>query len=224
MPSRSILDHRTALIVAAVLALHGLLLWALQTGLLQRVVQGAQELVVPAEIILPSLPPPKAEPPPKFTPTPKTAPQVPGAAPPPTPAAAPVAAPVLAAVEAAPVATAPVAVAHAPSTPPTAAAPVAAAAPKLEPPSSDADYLHNPTPRYPTVSISRNEQGTVHLLVLVGVDGRAKEVKVKTGSGFERLDRAAREAVVGWTFVPAKRAGVPEDMWYELPIPFRLTE
>jgi protein TonB len=60
--------------------------------------------------------------------------------------------------------------------------------------------------------------------VLVGADGRPKDVKIKTSSGFERLDRAAREAVLGWTFVPGKRAGVPEEMWYDLPMPFKLME
>ena len=91
-------------------------------------------------------------------------------------------------------------------------------------PSSDADYLHNPKPKYPGLSISRNEQGTVRLSVLVGADGKTKEVKIKVSSGFERLDRAAREAVLGWTFVPGKRAGVPEEMWYDLPMPFKLME
>lgn len=223
---RPLWHHRTTLIVAAVLLWHGLLLWALQTGLLQRAMQGAQELVVPAEVLLPSLPsPPVAPPPAPAKPAPR-APSTPAAATPtpvspqPTPVAPAPAAPALAAVEAPPIPNAPSGAVHA--APAAVAAP--APTPRLEPPSSDADYLHNPKPRYPPVSISRNEQGTVHLLVLVGVDGRAKEVKLKASSGFERLDRAAREAVLGWTFVPAKRGGVPEDMWYDLPIPFKLTE
>jgi len=120
-------------------------------------------------------------------------------------------------------ANAPTGVQQAPATTPAPLS-VAAAAPKLDLPSSDADYLHNPKPKYPGLSISRNEQGTVRLSVLVGADGKAKEVKIKVSSGFERLDRAAREAVLGWTFVPGKRAGVPEEMWYDLPMPFKLME
>ena len=89
---------------------------------------------------------------------------------------------------------------------------------------SDANYLHNPKPTYPRLSISRGEEGTVVLAVLVGMDGRVREVRVKVSSGFARLDMAARDAVSDWRFVPGKRAGVPEDMWYDLHMPFRLTE
>jgi protein TonB len=216
-------------IVASVLLLHLLALWALQTGLLQRVLVLAEEMVVPVALIAPATPavaPPLSKPPPalqKLPPASKT----PVAAPTPSPAPPAAPAPVpLAIADAPPSANAPVGVAHAPA----AVAPVAAApstpapAARLDLPSSDADYLHNPKPKYPAFSISRNEQGTVRLSVLVGVDGRAKEVKIKTSSGYERLDRAARDAVLGWTFVPGKRAGVPEEMWYDLPMPFKLME
>ena len=229
MQNTSPVHRQRFLIVASVLLLHGLALWALQAGLLQRVLVLAEEIVVPVAFITPAMPavaPPPAKPPP-LLPKPLAASKTPVAAPSPSPA--PAAAPVLQALALADTplaANAPVGVAHAPAAvAPVAAAPSAPApAAKLDWPSSDADYLHNPKPKYPAFSISRNEQGTVRLSVLVGVDGRAKEVKIKASSGYERLDRAARDAVLGWTFVPGKRAGVPEEMWYELPMPFRLME
>jgi protein TonB len=110
---------------------------------------------------------------------------------------------------------------------PTAvAAPTAAtvAPAKVELPSSSADYLHNPKPLYPKLSERRGEQGVVLLSVLVGPDGRAREVSVKTSSGYERLDVAAREAVLGWTFVPGKRTGVAVEMAVDVPIRFKPSE
>ena len=38
-------------------------------------------------------------------------------------------------------------------------------------PSSDADYLQNPKPPYPSMSKKLNEQGTVIMRVLIGADG-----------------------------------------------------
>jgi protein TonB len=227
MPSIVSAHRQRLAIVVSVLLLHALALWALQTGLLQRLVERVEEVVVPIAVI--SEPPPAPKPrqlpapePAKREPVLKPAPPVLVPPPPPVAPATPLAATApLAVVDAVPAANAPQGVLHAAA---VAAAPAPAPVPKLDLPSSDADYLHNPKPKYPGLSISRNEQGTVRLSVLVGVDGRARDVKIKTSSGFERLDRAARDAVLGWTFVPGKRAGVPEEMWYDLPMPFRLTE
>ena len=219
----STIYRQRVIIVVSVLLLHVLALWALQTGLLQRVMVLVEEIVVPVEFITPEIPP--AIKPPPVLPKPPPSIQTPTAAPNPTPAP-PVAPMPIAIADPTPAANAPVGVTHAPAVvAPVLAAPSAPApAPKVELPSSDADYLHNPKPKYPNLSITRNEQGTVRLLVLVGADGKAKEVKIKTSSGFERLDLAARDAVLGWIFVPGKRAGVPEEMWYELTMPFKLTE
>ena len=216
------------LIVCAVLLLHALMLWALQVGLLQRVLQDA-EMVVPVAQLAELPPPPKppvAEPPKPARQPPQAAPQQsPPPVPVPTPAA-PVAAP----------APAPVAVADAPPAPnaPTgtvtpraapAAAPVVAPAPvKLELPTTDANYLHNPTPVYPPASERRRESGLVLLSVLVDAEGRAKAVSIKTSSGFERLDQSALQAVTGWTFVPGKRNGVAVEMTVDVPIRFKPRE
>jgi protein TonB len=95
---------------------------------------------------------------------------------------------------------------------------------KLELPSSSADYLHNPKPLYPKLSERRGEQGSVILHVLVGVDGRVRELAVKSSSGFERLDQAARETVLEWTFVPGKRNGAAVEMAVDVPIRFKPSE
>jgi protein TonB len=230
--------HRQKVIaVASVLLFHVLVLCALQTGVLRRVMVLDEEIVTPVEFITPVAAP--LDKPPPVLPKPQHSIKTPVAAstPPPVSPVAPAPAPApmpLAIADPTPSANAPVGVTHAPAhaTAPAAAAPVVLApspaapnpAPKVDLPSSDADYLHNPKPKYPNLSIARNEQGTVLLSVLVGADGKARDVKLKASSGFERLDRAARDAVLGWTFVPGKRAGVPQEMWYDLSMPFKLTE
>ena len=58
--------------------------------------------------------------------------------------------------------------------------------------------------------------------VLIGADGVPQKAEVQTSSGFERLDKAALEAAMRWRYVPGKRGGVAEAMWYQVPITFNL--
>jgi protein TonB len=104
------------------------------------------------------------------------------------------------------------------ATPP--AAPVAP--PRLELPSSDAQYLQNPKPAYPAISKRLGEQGKVVVHVLIGADGIAQKAEIRQSSGFERLDQAALRTVLAWRYVPGKRGGVPEAMWFNVPINFVL--
>ena len=213
---------RNVLVVSGVLLLHAAALWALQSGLLMRAV----EMVVPVNVMSDfiELPKPKQEPPPPPPPKPqsKTTPtsvqqpvvQVQAPVPPaiadstpsphapvgvttPTPVLAPIATPVAA-------------------SPPPALPPPA----KVELPSSDAEYLHNPKPEYPRISKQRNEQGKVIVNVFIGTDGSPQKAEIKTSSGFERLDQAALATVKSWRYVPGKRGGVPEAMWFAIPINF----
>jgi protein TonB len=250
MPSMPSFFRQPIAVVACVLLFHGLALWALQTGLLQRVMVRGEEGVMPIAVLTE----PDSEAKPQALPAPErdkrkpllqrpplpltTAPPAPPA--PPTPsatAARSISTPLqlgLAAADVsqsssgpstalsagtalAPVAGATVAAPAYPSNP-------SAPALKVEWPSSSADYLHNPKPLYPRLSERRNEQGTVILHVLVGADGRVREVGVKSSSGFERLDQAAREAVLDWTFVPGKRNGAAVEMAVDVPIRFKPSE
>ena len=210
---------RNAVIVLAVVALHIGLIWALQSGLMMR----AAELLVPAELLSQFVDPPmpKAEPVPPI----------------PKPAALP--APVKKAIAKAPVLPAPQPLAipdntpspnaptgvttpqpaPAPITAPVAAAPVAAAGPPVvQLPSSDASYLQNPSPPYPPISRRMGEQGKTTIKVLIGVDGQPQRAEIARSSGFDRLDQAALATVMRWRYVPGKRGGVPEAMWFNVPI------
>lgn len=123
----------------------------------------------------------------------------------------------------------------APETPPapTAAAParagVAAAAsaagnprPAPTPPRFDAAYLSNPPPEYPRLARQLGEQGRVVLRVRVSAEGRAETVELYATSGHARLDDAARTAVSGWRFVPARSGEDPVAAWVLVPIAFNL--
>lgn len=94
--------------------------------------------------------------------------------------------------------------------------------PPLVPPSFNADYLHNPAPRYPPVARRMNEQGRVVLRVLVNADGFAERVELRTSSGSSRLDQSALETVRTWKFVPARQGTSPVAAWVLVPISFSL--
>jgi protein TonB len=97
-----------------------------------------------------------------------------------------------------------------------------AAPPKVELPSSTADYLSNPKPLYPPLSVRLKEQGVVVVNTYIDADGTARKVEIDQSSGFDRLDRAALAAALSWRYVPGKRAGVAQAMWVKVPIPFVL--
>ena len=92
----------------------------------------------------------------------------------------------------------------------------------IELPNSRADYLNNPKPRYPSASLRLEEQGKVVVRVFIGIDGIPQKIELGISSGFDRLDRAALEAVKEWRFVPGTRAGVPEAMWLDVPVIFKI--
>lgn len=104
-----------------------------------------------------------------------------------------------------------------------APAPTPAASPVVVPPSSSARHLNNAPPPYPAISQRLGESGRVVVRVLIGADGRAQEARIQRSSGFDRLDRLALETVRDrWRYVPGTRAGVPEAMWFNVPISFVL--
>lgn len=214
--------NRTLFIASSVLFFHVAVLWALQSGLLRRGV----ELVVPAQILVEFIEPPA----PRVVPPPSAAPPAPvkrAVARAPAPVRAVVPQP-LAIADSTLSPTAPVGMIEpAPVAPPVAAAaaPVAEAPPapvRVELPSSSADYLQNPKPPYPSMSKRLGEQGQVVVRVLIELDGTAQKAEIKQSSGFDRLDQSALATVLRWRYVPGKRAGVAQAMWFNVPINFVL--
>lgn len=95
---------------------------------------------------------------------------------------------------------------------------------RTEQPSVDASYLYNKRPSYPDISRRLNEQGQVIVRVLVGTKGEVLRAELGKSSGFVRLDRTAVSAVRGWRFMPGKRDGQAEAMWFNVPVNFVLEQ
>ncbi len=225
MPRTPLLPRNTA-IALGVVALHVGGLWALQSGLLRRAV----EMVVPAEVLVEFIEPAKpiVTPPPAPQAKPQPVQKAPAQPAPLPPAPVPVAIADPAPAPNAPTGSTlpqppapPITVAVAPA--PPAPAPVAPPAPpRIELPSSNADYLNNPRPTYPPLSKRLGEQGKVLVRVFIDTDGSASKAEIAQSSGFDRLDQTALDTVRRWRYVPGKRAGVPEAMWFNVPINFVL--
>jgi protein TonB len=217
--------NRRLLVVGSVVGLHVFAVWALQSGLLRRAV----EMVIPVEVMaeLIELPQPQVEPEPPAPapPAPKPPPPKPRPAPPP-PRPLPVAtpSPEPSPIQAAPpepvvpAPPAPVVAAPPPPAPPAPPAPP----PVVQLPSSSADYLNNPRPPYPSLSRRLGEQGKVVVRVFIDLNGTASKAEIHTSSGYERLDQTALQTVLRWRYVPGKRGGVAEAMWFNVPINFVL--
>jgi protein TonB len=107
--------------------------------------------------------------------------------------------------------------------PRAAAGPVSAPTPEpVQAPRFDAAYLQNPAPPYPSASRSLGEQGRVVLRVQVSEEGRALQVLIDSSSGYPRLDRAARDAIANWRFVPARQGQKAVVDWVKVPFVFEL--
>ncbi|HXG29639.1 MAG TPA: energy transducer TonB [Nevskiales bacterium] len=200
-----------------VIALHLLVLWALQSGLARDVVQAVQPVLfaqlLPAPVVQapPAPEPPRPEPP---QPRPRIRPQP--APPPPLPEPSENAITLEASPPAEPVAAAP-----APTSQPAPVEPAPVELP-VTPPSFHAAYLNNPAPEYPAASRRMGETGEVLLLVQVMPDGSPGEIRLRQGSGYTRLDEAALDAVRRWRFVPARQGDEPVAAWVLVPIRFSL--
>lgn len=81
-------------------------------------------------------------------------------------------------------------------------------------PASVDNRTRNRPPVYPEDAARRGQQGAVVLLIHVSASGGATGSDVLETSGVPSLDRAAQQAVAGWHFLPAMKAGrpVPFDM------------
>ena len=219
-PSTSVLSttpvrpplNRNIVIAVSVVVLHVGVLWAMQNGLLRR----AAEMVVPVEILtrIIEIEPPKVAPPPP-PPPPKTAPKAAKLPPPPMPVAI---------RDAVPAPNAPTGLIEPQPPAPPIVAPVApaalpAAARLVEITQGETEYIRPPRVVYPALSKRSGETGVVIIAVYYSAAGFAKRAEVFKSSGFERLDRAAREAVMASQVTPFRRAGISEDTQFLLKAP-----
>jgi protein TonB len=84
-------------------------------------------------------------------------------------------------------------------------------------------YNSRITPKYPPQAVRQRHEGTVILMILVGVDGSPKDIKVEKSSGFRELDRAAMDTARQWRFNPTIRAGQKVEGYARVPVTFNLS-
>lgn len=104
--------------------------------------------------------------------------------------------------------------------PPAPAPPAPPAPPRLvEVTQGETEYIRPPRVVYPSLSKRSGETGVVVIAVYYNAAGRAVRGSVFKSSGFERLDRAAYEAVMGSQVTPFRRAGADANTEYLLKAP-----
>jgi periplasmic protein TonB len=239
-------SYKNSAVALVVVALHALVLWALQQGAFQS--KKPDEIVIPISFksiqapkeaskiketeVLPAnlTPKPTAKQPPKVTPPqvpPKQADAVPAK---PisdiqsTSASAAIASSVVASEKPSqPSAVLGTAAGNASGDAPGNAATVAAATkPNKTLPSAVAEDAYVPQKSYPRQSITMGEEGVVVVRVFIGADGLPKDADVQKSSGFERLDRAALVYVMQSRYKAGTFEGVPTEMWMGRTLFFKL--
>jgi TonB family protein len=81
--------------------------------------------------------------------------------------------------------------------------------------------IYDPDPEYSEEARKAKHQGTVILWIVVGADGRPREIRVQRALGLG-LDEKAVEAVRKWRFAPAMRDGHPVAVEVNIEVNFRL--
>ena len=81
--------------------------------------------------------------------------------------------------------------------------------------------VYDPEPEYSEEARKAKYQGVVVLWVIIGPDGRPKDMRVQRSLGMG-LDEKAMEAVRQWKFEPAKKDGQPVAVQVNIEVNFRL--
>lgn len=90
--------------------------------------------------------------------------------------------------------------------------------------SAIADFNTCAKPVYPRESLRREQQGTVTLAFLIGLNGDVKQSKVIKSSGFALLDSAAQQGIEKCRFKPAHKDSQPTEAWVPIQYVWSLRE
>jgi len=201
-------SSRSTVILALVIALHGLVFWGIQNGLARKVVQ-----MLPADIqtkILdekkpdelpppPPPPPPDIQTPPPFVPPPEVSVQT-----------------AVATNAIQTVTTTPPPVAPPPVMAPQPVAKDVIVPPKVERASGSLEEY------YPASAKREGREGSVVIAVSVDPKGKILDVKIEQSSGFPDLDEGAVKFAKTWRFKPGTRNGVAEEGQFRTKVTFKL--
>ena len=92
-----------------------------------------------------------------------------------------------------------------------------------QPASSNLSFNAKINPRYPADALKNHQQGTVILDVLVGADGKPREVKVNPATqAAPSLVKAASDVAMQWRFNPATKNGKRIQSYARVPVNFEM--
>ena len=77
-------------------------------------------------------------------------------------------------------------------------------------------------PEYPREALSKGEQGTTGLRILVGVDGKAIDSEIENSSRSRKLDAAAQRALMECSFKPQPADAKPQQQWVKTEFVWKL--
>lgn len=86
----------------------------------------------------------------------------------------------------------------------------------------DPRYTKQFQPRYPSGLLRLDLEGEVSVRVLVGVDGRAKDIQLISSPRSEFWESTRRHALRKWRFQPATEDGKPVESWINLKVQFQI--
>ena len=109
-----------------------------------------------------------------------------------------------------------------PATP--AADPAPPPLPPLVGPQIDPRYAAQFQPVYPPAERRANHDGRVTVRVLVGTDGRVKQIERVSATSDAFWQATMERATRAWRFTPATRGGVPVEAWRSLTLTFRMED
>jgi len=77
-------------------------------------------------------------------------------------------------------------------------------------------------PEYPRDSLTKGEQGTTALRILVGVDGKAIDSEIEASSHSRKLDSAAQRALMECSYKPQPADSKPAQQWIKTEFVWKL--
>lgn len=89
---------------------------------------------------------------------------------------------------------------------------------------ADPRYARDFQPVYPAAEQRAGREGTVTLKVLIGVDGRVRQVERVAAASEEFWRVTERQALAKWRFRPATRDGIPVESWRTMTVRFTLAD
>ena len=86
----------------------------------------------------------------------------------------------------------------------------------------DPRYIAKFQPDYPSAMQREQLEGTVSVKVLVGTDGRVKQVQILSATDPAFAAATEKQALKSWRFKPATKDGAPYEEWYTTRVIFKL--